>query len=157
MLFQASLLTRQHLPIGRPFDYHRGSPGHPLKLLRATLGLLLLVTWIIRDMPEASPHDAGVEGTALRGEGARIRARIQRIVATTDTAAAMGSADNLLAELYDRRSAEDDRLPLELREELAHEVLGIRTQLLLQDSTLAAGFRRDCVASIAPGAVWSDW
>lgn len=108
-------------------------------------------------MPEASPHDAGVEGTALRGEGARIRARIQRIVATTDTAAAIGSADNLLAELYDRRSAEDDRLPLELREELAHEVLGIRTQLLLQDSSLAAGFRRDFVASIAPGAVWSDW
>lgn len=121
------------------------------------LGTLLLVTWIIRDMPEASPHNAGVEGTSQRGEGARIRARIQRIVDTKEQADAVAAADLLLAELYDRRSSDEDSLPAELREELAHEVIGLRTRLQLDVSTLAPGFRRDFVASVAPGAAWSDW
>lgn len=123
------------------------------------VGIVLLSSWMIADIPAASPHEAGVEGLSLRGAGARIRARMDRAntLAATEPQAALEHLDGLLQELHGRRSADADPLDGDTRESLAKEALALRTRIVLTTSALAEGFRRDFVGTIASGATWSDW
>ncbi len=134
-------------------------PGAPLKFARTILGFLVLFAWTIHDIPEASPHEAGVEGLSQRGAGARVRTRLDRAaaVASADATTALDQVDALLQELHGRRSAVDDPLDADTRDALAREALDLRSTLALAGADLQDGFRRDFVAGVAKGAAWSDW
>ena len=114
---------------------------------------------MIHDIPQASPHEVGVAGMSQRGPGALVRTRLDRAaaLAATDANAALTNLDALLHELHARRSNAADPLETDTRDALAREALDLRTGVALGDAALKTGFRRDFVASIARGAVWSDW
>lgn len=114
---------------------------------------------MFHDIRQASPHEAQVDGLSLRGAGARIRARVDRAAALVRTTpvAAGALVDELLTELHERRSHEEDPLDPETREALAREVVALRTDVALATVPVPAGFRGDFVAQVAAGATWSDW
>ncbi|MDP2313928.1 MAG: glucosaminidase domain-containing protein [Pseudomonadota bacterium] len=134
-------------------------PGTELKFLRTFAAVVLLFGWVFHDMPQASPHEAQVDGLSQRGAGARIRARMDRAFALAQTSPTAASAlvDELLTDLHERRTQAEDPLDSDTREALAREVLGLRTALALAAAPLPKGFRGEFLASVIDGAAWSDW
>lgn len=152
-------MTRQTLRAAGRRITIAGPPGALLKPTRFLLGIFLLSAWTILDVPEASPHEAGVEGLSQRGAGARVRARLDRAaaLASADPKAGVEHLDGLLQELHERRSSETDPLDADTRNAIAREALDLRTRVLLGDLPVPEGFRRTFVESVAAGATWSDW
>lgn len=130
-----------------------------MKILRNLAGIALLLGWTVHDMRAASPHEAGIEGMSLRGAGAKIRGRLDRVTALAQAtpAAARPAIDELLSELHVRRGDAEDPLDGETLDSLARELMALRTRLALGEVAVAEGFRREFVASVAPAAAWADF
>jgi len=114
---------------------------------------------MIQDMGQAAPHEANVDGLSQRGPGARIRARVDRVIAQAKVAPGEATTlvDELLTELQERRTGEDDPLDEETRTALARELVALRAELALEAIAVPQGYRGDFVRTVAEGAMWSDW
>ncbi len=110
-------------------------------------------------MGQAAPHEANVDGLSQRGPGARIRARVDRVISLADAAPAEAATlvDELLTDLHERRTGADDPLDDETRDALARELVSLRVKLAISAVPLPTGFRGAFVDTVAEGAMWSDW
>ncbi len=130
-----------------------------LKVLRKMVGLGLVCAWFIQDMRAAAPQEAGVAGIAMRGPGARVRARLDRVRLAVEANAdgVLLEIDEILTDIRGRRGALEAPFDLDTREALAREALGLRNQHVLGTVSAPRGFQQDFIVAVAGGAAWSDW
>lgn len=141
--------------------------------MRWLFPLVLLLLALVRVPPAAGPLST-VEATVYRSEGARLRARIDRIgrlVEEGHKAEAYAAAELELIELRAMRNAAKDaeaagpeaRPPLPANLDLAtidavsREVLTLRNSLLLAERPLADTAKGRFLSALVDAATWGDW
>jgi flagellum-specific peptidoglycan hydrolase FlgJ len=105
--------------------------------------------------PEASPRSAVSSplGTSLRGEGARLRQRVERVL----RAPLEGDAANtMLRELRRRRDDPAEVLEGTTLDAVAREVIGARNRAYLE-ALPSGGRARTFLATLADSASFGDW
>ena len=104
----------------------------------------------------ASPHVPTTEGIALRGPGAQIRARLDRLAGMGPTAQGVHASDLLLGELRTAHDAVDALLDAQTIEHVAQEAISLRSAAVLALVPIREGFREAFVRSVADGATFAD-
>ena len=125
-----------------------------VRVLRTLLTVAVLVGGMAY-APEASPRAAMSSplGASLRGEGARLRQRVERVLRAP---LADDAANTLLRELRRRRDDPAEVLDVLTLDSVAREVIGARNRAHL-DALPARGASRAFLATLADSASFGDW
>lgn len=129
--------------------------------MRATVVVALLFSSVLAlGWPgSASPREASFAGEAMRGPGAALRARIERLRALIghDPQGVRTGAEELLASLRPRLADPDELLGPDTVLAAAREVAGLRADAVLTTLEPLNGTRRDFLRSVAGEATVNDW
>lgn len=110
--------------------------------------------------PVAHPQDAGVGSAEMRGAGAQVRARVERVTLLAQTAPvgeAVAGVDHLLLDLRSRLWDPGESLDVDTLLGTVAELAALRADLVLGSGAPLNGSRRDFLRSVAGEATIGDW
>lgn len=124
-----------------------------MRVLRTLIGCAALGVALLGVAPEASPQAPGTLGTSMRGVGALLRQRVDRVL---EAGAPRELSDPLLVELHALRAAPETALERGSIDQVVRDVLQVRNNEALGRMTLGSS-QKAFLGSIAHAASWVDF